>query len=491
MASGTEVLREYLLSLGFKVDATEKRKFDKGLETTGKFAVSAGGALVGVATAAVAMVTVFSNQMEKLYYASRRSNSTVANLQAMDFGARNIGLSGDQMRSSIESMARALRTSPGLVGVLKSFGVKVEGRDMSDVAMDAVRAFRQMPFYVGSRFANMFGMDGDTFLMLSQGLEQLDEAAGKRRKMAADAGVDADAAAAAAVRYQNIIRSTTEKVGLLKDALSIALLPTMEALAVQADAVLTKITRAIAVGEYRKALGEALTMGHGDAPFPKFDWRKPLAGIPGGSSLDGVADRIADAIRGYGHPGGSAYGRAQRVGLGRGFVNPALASSGGQPAPGADKGVAAIAQRVEEKYGLPDGVLIAMMQQESGGNPNAVSPTGVRGLMQITGVNRKRLGIGFDAEGQMDGAGRMMAEGLERYKGDLSKALTYYNAGTDRDKLGTAEARNYAPSVVRRMEQHNTYHIAGTGAPEIAEAVAQKLESSNGNLLRDLEGVTR
>src|SRR5438477_12555037 len=50
----------------------------------------------------------------------------------------------------------------------------------------------------------------------------------------------------------------------------------------------------------------------------------------------------------------------------------------------------------ERRYGLPKGLLKAIQQQESGGEADptqAKSPTGVRGIMQITGATARQFGL--------------------------------------------------------------------------------------------------
>src|SRR5438132_13205433 len=47
----------------------------------------------------------------------------------------------------------------------------------------------------------------------------------------------------------------------------------------------------------------------------------------------------------------------------------------------------------EKLYGLPPGLLKATAQVESGERDDAVSPTGVRGRMQITKATGKRYGL--------------------------------------------------------------------------------------------------
>jgi hypothetical protein len=171
-----QVLREYLVSLGFKVDAVARSKFSNGLTQMDKTAGALGKTILGVTAAATTMTTIFSREMEKLYYATRRIKSSATNIQALEFGGGQIGVGAERMRGALESMARALRANPGLQGLLNSLGVKVEGRDRSDVLTDFVTQLKKMPSYVAEQYAGLFGIDADTLFMLQDGLDKLKEA---------------------------------------------------------------------------------------------------------------------------------------------------------------------------------------------------------------------------------------------------------------------------------------------------------------------------
>ncbi|WP_298802638.1 transglycosylase SLT domain-containing protein [uncultured Pseudokineococcus sp.] len=83
-----------------------------------------------------------------------------------------------------------------------------------------------------------------------------------------------------------------------------------------------------------------------------------------------------------------------------------------------------------ERYGLPAGLLAAVAQQESGGNPSAVSPAGARGLMQLMPATARGLGVDpMDPASAVDGAGRLLRQHLDRYDGSVPLALAAYNAG--------------------------------------------------------------
>jgi len=60
---------------------------------------------------------------------------------------------------------------------------------------------------------------------------------------------------------------------------------------------------------------------------------------------------------------------------------------------------------LEQRYGLPPGILMAVRHVESGGNSSAVSPKGAGGAFQIMPATAEELGVDpFDEEQAADGA---------------------------------------------------------------------------------------
>jgi soluble lytic murein transglycosylase-like protein len=99
-------------------------------------------------------------------------------------------------------------------------------------------------------------------------------------------------------------------------------------------------------------------------------------------------------------------------------------------------------------------------RQESGFHPCAVSPKGAEGLMQLMPSTQAQFQVKnpFSAKESLEAGTKLLRELLDRYHGNLSLALSAYNAGADRvDKAGTVpeipETKNYVFEILNRLTQ--------------------------------------
>ncbi len=130
-----------------------------------------------------------------------------------------------------------------------------------------------------------------------------------------------------------------------------------------------------------------------------------------------------------------------------------------------------------EKYNLDPALLAAMAEQESGFNQSAQSEVGALGIMQLMPNTAEGLGVDpSDLRGNLEGGAKYLRQMLDKYDGDVEKALAAYNAGPgsldsvngDISKL-SGETQKYVPSV---MERYNKFKNKSGGGI-----------SSSGNIL--------
>jgi soluble lytic murein transglycosylase-like protein len=108
-----------------------------------------------------------------------------------------------------------------------------------------------------------------------------------------------------------------------------------------------------------------------------------------------------------------------------------------------------------QKQSLDPALLKAVIKQESGFNPCAVSSMGAQGLMQLMPATARELHVTnvFDPVQNVQAGATYLKQMLERYKGDLPLALVGYNAGPARADQGPGatyplETQNYVASIL-------------------------------------------
>jgi len=103
-------------------------------------------------------------------------------------------------------------------------------------------------------------------------------------------------------------------------------------------------------------------------------------------------------------------------------------------------------------------LLRAVMEQESAYRPCAVSVKGAQGLMQLMPDTSGKLGVEdpFDPKQNIEAGARYLKELLDKYKGDLPRALGAYNAGPSTvDQAGQVpdipETRDYVAAILKKL----------------------------------------
>lgn len=120
--------------------------------------------------------------------------------------------------------------------------------------------------------------------------------------------------------------------------------------------------------------------------------------------------------------------------------------------------VDALATAAEKKYGLPHGLMRAIVEVESGSRAHRISYAGAMGPAQLMPGTATLLGVNdpFDPEDAIDGGARYMSQLLKRTGGRVDLAIASYNAGpgaVNGSVPRNGETEIYVAKVMRELKR--------------------------------------
>jgi soluble lytic murein transglycosylase-like protein len=120
------------------------------------------------------------------------------------------------------------------------------------------------------------------------------------------------------------------------------------------------------------------------------------------------------------------------------------------------KNLEEVIKKYAQEYGVDEDLIWAVIRQESGFNPGAVSPKGAMGLMQLMPGTAALMGVSnpFDVEQNIAGGVKYLEQCLNQFNQDVPSALAAYNAGPAnvvkfQGCPPFAETRNYVASILQ------------------------------------------
>lgn len=550
-----EILKSYLMSIGFKIDEAGYKKFKDTEEDSKKRVKELGEQLEkfaliasGSATVLTASVLKITDKLTQLYYASQVAGSSARNLQSFKSAAEQVGVSADAAQQAVTNLSMAIYQNPQLAGVLRGLNINPD-QDKVQVMIELIDKLANLPPYIGTQMAGMFGMDPQTFRMLEMHRGELHKYYDEFREL----NKDTDKQAESSRQFTQRVNELEARLTKLWQTIAVRLLPIGEEVVgwlettvdwlIKADAATNGwSSRLLGVGTALASVLGGLTvlrgalgfLGIGAAGGTGAGGAAAAAGgvsgtIAGGATAIAGTAYAAYLLKKYWWPYYNATGDAkEKIQLHRlqllkeqGRLDPSDAPMldqlqkkyGG----GASASVNEMADKYSTKYGVDPALMRALLHEEHGtdaqGNQK-ISPKGAIGAAQLMPKTAAALGVDpRNPEQNMEGGVRLLSWLLKKYGGNESLALAAYNAGEGAvDKVHSvpaiAETQKYVtdilayrlahpgvgseggPKVV--IQQTTKIEVDGAGDPrQVAKDVLDGQDRVNSDLQRNVTGVVR
>ncbi len=122
---------------------------------------------------------------------------------------------------------------------------------------------------------------------------------------------------------------------------------------------------------------------------------------------------------------------------------------------------AAKVHELAARFDLSPTLIEALVWQESRWQPAARSPVGARGLAQLMPGTAREMGVNPDDPfANLEGGARYLRQQMDRFDGNIEKALAAYNAGPGRVVRANGvpqirETKTYVAAIIGRLSNHS------------------------------------
>lgn len=483
MAADREVLRSFLVSIGFQIDETGAKKFANALGFTSARSLAAAGAIGTVAVAIEEMARSYANSVTKMFYLSQQTRTPIAALRAVGYAAQQIGIANDEMLSTIRNVHAELRKNPGKQPLLAQLGISDKSLTSARSILEIVdRLNERYPYEAAFRVAeNMFGIPEQMFFQITKNRDEFVRFIDKYEEKLKQSGSSSKEAEEDARKYEQALRDLGIEFDQFSRRVGSLAVPSL----VTATQNLTRTAEMLGSSGglewLAKDRGRHLPGFIKEKVQGAFDW---FIDVTGPTPI-----KLGEKVSGTKPIGPVSNAQAQAGGL-----------LGVKPVDKA--GLRVAADRTASEFGISKSVFAALIQKESAWDVKAQSPTGPKGLTQLARATAQDMEVRdvWDPVENMRGGARYLA-GLFKQHGNMRDALAAYNMGPTGFKNASVSERDlvyrtYADPILRNAEaadrgrgavtlnQQTTINVNGGNAESTGRVVADQQRTVNADLVR-------
>ena len=158
-----EILKEFLVSIGFKADEEGAHKVGEQIRTMTLGAVALGASLESLAVTTFAVTARISKSYSDIYFQSKKVGDSAGNIKAFGYAVEQLGGSAEEAGATLESFYRKIGAGgPGQEKWLEQFigqtrdakGALRETSEMVDSFLHS-KKFMNSPEYLQRRYIEM------------------------------------------------------------------------------------------------------------------------------------------------------------------------------------------------------------------------------------------------------------------------------------------------------------------------------------------------
>lgn len=237
----TEVIKSFLVSLGFKVDESSSKKFSNSVEDAEKTVKALAGVAATTTIAIGAMVSKYTNEMENLFYVGQRTKSSIEGIEALQSGAERVGIAAQDATNMLETMMMKIKTNPGYSSIVsKMIGADARTTPGDEVIERIFVAISKAKPEGQALLADMLKLDPQHVMQITQNIDAFLQGVAERKSKITTNDTQF---AEAAKDYANQWRDVADQATNFGHALTIGVLPAAKGIANAAKEILGYFTQ--------------------------------------------------------------------------------------------------------------------------------------------------------------------------------------------------------------------------------------------------------